>query len=112
MIGLGIGSAYASLANQVVDWVPRTHTSVAIGMNAIVRFAGGAFGAQVSAAVLAGSAGASGRPTEHGFVLAFGLAAAVGTCATFVAFAAPRRGRRPGVAAADPLAQQSSPNSA
>jgi MFS family permease len=109
LIGLGIGSAYASLANQVVDWVPSTHTSVAIGMNAIVRFAGGAFGAQVSAAVLAGSSGASGRPTEHGFVVAFGIAAAVAMSAAFVAFAAPGRGRRPRDAA---TVQQSSPNSA
>ena len=101
LLGIGIGSAYSSLAKQVIDWVSPTHTSVAVGMNAIVRFTGGAFGAQVSAAVLASTVVATGYPTERGFEIAIAVAAvAAGIGAVVTMFGPSRR------------AQQSSPYSA
>jgi EmrB/QacA subfamily drug resistance transporter len=91
LLGIGFGSAHSSVANQVIAWVPQTHTSGAMGMNSIVRFAGGAFGAQVSAAVLAATLTASGFGSERGFEVAFAIAAGAGAIAAAVASLAPAR---------------------
>jgi len=93
LLGLGLGSAHSSVANQVIAWVPQTHTSGAMGMNSIVRFAGAAFGAQVSAAVLATTVTAV-FPTERGFELAFAIAAGAAATGAAVASLAPSRGGR------------------
>jgi MFS family permease len=97
LLGAGVGGVYSSLANQVIEWVPSTHTGVATGMNSIIRFIGHSFGAQVSAAVLAGTVVGGALPTGHGFTLAFALAAAASALAALVALASPtrRRGREP-----------------
>lgn len=78
LLGLGIGLAFAAMANLVVEAVPREYTGVASGINTIVRSIGGAIGAQVAAAILTASAGAGGIPDESGFVGAF-LMSAIGT---------------------------------
>src|SRR5262249_34478653 len=52
LLGAGIGLAFASLANLIVESVPRDQTGVATGMNTIVRTIGGAIGAQVAVSIL------------------------------------------------------------
>jgi MFS family permease len=100
LLGAGIGSSYSSVANQIIDWVPSSHTGVATGMASIIRFIGNSFGAQVSAAVVASTVVAGALPTEHGFTLAFGLSTCVAAVAVVIAVASPGRGPRHAPAAA------------
>jgi MFS family permease len=93
VMGAGIGSAYASLANQVVDWVLKSHTSVFVGMNTIARFSGSAFAGQVSAAILASSVTVLGSPSEHGFEVAFAVAGVGALAGAVAACFGPSRGR-------------------
>ena len=60
----GIGFAFASLANLIVEAVPRDQTGVASGMNTIVRTIGGAVGAQVAVSILATHMLADGHPID------------------------------------------------
>jgi EmrB/QacA subfamily drug resistance transporter len=75
VMGLGIGFAFAAMANLIVESVPATQTGVATGMNTIVRTIGGAIGAQVSAGIVTATLSGSGEPTERGFTIAFAAAA-------------------------------------
>jgi EmrB/QacA subfamily drug resistance transporter len=90
LLGLGIGFAYAAMANLIVESVASHQTGAATGMNAILRIIGGAIGAQVSAAILTASITASGLPTERGFVIAFGVAAGACAVGLVVALLVPR----------------------
>ena len=47
-VGAGVGLAFASMANLIVESVPQTETSVATGTNIIVRTIGGVIGTQVA----------------------------------------------------------------
>jgi MFS family permease len=83
--GLGFGIALSALSAQVVNAVPNSHTSAAAGMNANIRTVGGAIGAAIVATVLGSHTGASGVPSEHGWVVAFAAlsvaaAASAATC--------------------------------
>ena len=90
IMGIGIGFAFASMANLIVEAVPVEQTGVATGMNTIVRSIGGAIGAQVSAVIIAATVGALGYPTEGGFTAAFATAAAALAVGAVVAFRIPR----------------------
>jgi MFS family permease len=70
LLGLGIGLAFAAMANLVVEAVPQESTGVASGINTIVRSVGAAVGAQAAAAILTAST-TGGSPAESGFVDAF-----------------------------------------
>ncbi len=74
LMGIGIGFAFASMANLIVESVSARQTGVATGMNTIVRSIGGAIGSQVSAGIVTATL-VAGRPTERGFTLAFAVAA-------------------------------------
>jgi EmrB/QacA subfamily drug resistance transporter len=89
IMGVGIGFAFASMANLIVESVPAHQTGVATGMNTIVRSIGGAIGAQVSAGVLTATATAHGVPTERGFTIAFALAAGMLVVGFLVALRVP-----------------------
>ena len=72
LIGIGIGLAFAAMANLVVEAVRQDQTGVATGINTIMRSIGGAVGAQIAAAMLAGTPILGGRfPAESGFTDAF-----------------------------------------
>ena len=75
MMGLGIGFAFAAMANLIVDAVDQTQTGVATGMNTIMRTIGGAIGGQVAASIVAGHVSASGLPEESGYTIAFAMSA-------------------------------------
>ena len=55
LIGIGVGFAFASMANLIVEAVRADQTGVATGMNAVMRTIGGAVGGQVAASILAAS---------------------------------------------------------
>jgi len=92
-MGLGIGFAFASMANLIVEAVDQRETGVATGMNTIMRTIGGSLGAQVSATVLA-SHTSGGNPTSTAFTIAFGISAAVVLIAFVTALAIPGRARQ------------------
>jgi EmrB/QacA subfamily drug resistance transporter len=103
LLGAGIGLAFASLANLIVEAVPPQQTAVATGMNTVMRTLGGAVGGQVGASLIAGTATAAGLATEKGFTLAFVLSAGACLLAGLASFAVPKRpGPAAGTASFDP----------
>ena len=95
IMGIGIGFAFGSMANLIVESVPAHQTGVATGMNTIVRSIGGAIGSQVSASIIASTLSSSGAPSETGFTIAFTIAAAALAVGVIVALQIPRE--RPAV---------------
>ncbi|HET8640215.1 MAG TPA: MFS transporter [Solirubrobacterales bacterium] len=104
ILGAGIGLAFASLANLIIEAVPPEQTSVATGVNTVMRTLGGAVGGQLGASLIAGTATAAGVATNHGFTLAFLLATCACLLAALASLAVPRRPRRPPPAIATTLA--------
>ena len=95
LLGAGIGFSFASIANLVVESVPREEVGVATGINTIMRSLGGALGAQLVATLLtAKTIGNSAIPTEAAYTDAFIVAAIAAGLATVAALAIPRT-RRP-----------------
>jgi EmrB/QacA subfamily drug resistance transporter len=90
ILGAGIGLAFASLANLIVEAVPPEQTGVATGMNTVMRTLGGAVGAEIGATVIAGTVAHGHLPTEHGFTLAFLVAGGACLLAIVAAVAVPR----------------------
>jgi len=76
LLGSGIGLAFAAMANLIIENVGAGQTGVATGMNTVTRTIGGAFGGAATASLIAGTRGASGYPSAHGYTAAFGLCAA------------------------------------
>lgn len=70
LLGLGIGLAFASLANLIVQNVRQDQTGVATGMNTVMRSLGGAVGAQIAAAILVSQL-TRGLPSDGAFTAAF-----------------------------------------
>jgi EmrB/QacA subfamily drug resistance transporter len=92
--GLAVGMAFAATVNLIVGAVPQSHTGLATGMNMIMRSVGGAFQAQVSGAILAATATATGVVTLSGFQLAFVVSAVLMLVAFAVALLVPPPRRR------------------
>jgi EmrB/QacA subfamily drug resistance transporter len=94
LMGIGIGFAFASIANLIVDAVRRDQTGVATGMNTIVRTIGGAIGAQITATIIAGHM-SNGEPAETGYTIAFAVCTVVVFAGLMASLAVPsRRARR------------------
>ncbi|MDO8211138.1 MFS transporter [Conexibacter sp. CPCC 206217] len=91
LMGIGIGLAFASLANLIVEAVPPQQTGVATGMNTVMRTIGGAIGSTIGAAVIAGTVVGSGSPTESGFTTAFAISAIACLLALLASLYVPRR---------------------
>jgi len=95
LLGLGIGLAFAALANLIVEAVPPDQTGVATGVNTIARSLGGALGSQIVASILAGSVvGAAALPSESSFTISFALASGLLAVSALFALTIPGR-RRP-----------------
>jgi EmrB/QacA subfamily drug resistance transporter len=92
VMGIGIGFAFSSMANLIVESVPPQQTGVATGMNTIVRSIGGAIGSQVSAGIVTATL-VAGAPTERGFTLAFATAAGALALGVVVALYVPAPAR-------------------
>jgi MFS family permease len=95
ILGVGIGLAFASLANLIVEAVSPEQTGVATGMNTVMRSLGGSVGAQIGASIIAGTVVANGLPSENGFTAAFVFAAVACGLATLASLAVPRRTESP-----------------
>jgi MFS family permease len=94
-MGLGIGFAFAAMANSVVEVVSPTETGVATGMNTIMRTIGGSIGGQLAASIVTGSLIAGTTfPKEAGYQEAFAMSAIVLLVAALVTLGIPRSGRR------------------
>ena len=106
VLGVGVGFAFASMANLIVDAVRPDQTGVATGMNAVMRTIGGALGSQLAVSILAASAAASGVPSLRGYTLSFLLVAALLGAAVLASLAVPgtASGRSHRVALAKPEA--------
>jgi EmrB/QacA subfamily drug resistance transporter len=103
LLGIGVGFAFASLANLIVEAVRPDQTGVASGMNTIVRTIGGAIGAEVGASILAANVIGGGFPDKHGYTVTFTICAAVLAVGVLASLAVPGRRRRPAaVAIAEP----------
>jgi dipeptide/tripeptide permease len=87
VLGIGVGFAFASLANLVVSAVDPRQTGEATGINTIMRTIGGTFGAQLAATIV------TSTPGEGGYTTAFTLSAVAMAVAAVVASAS--RGRQP-----------------
>jgi EmrB/QacA subfamily drug resistance transporter len=90
LLGIGIGLAFAALANLIVQNVSQAQTGVATGMNTVMRSLGGAVGGQIAATFIANDI-VDGHPTNHGFGLAFGFCLVGVAASLLVAFFIPRR---------------------
>ena len=95
VLGIGIGFAFASMANLIVEAVSAHQTGVATGMNTIVRTIGGAIGTQVSAGIVTATLALSGLPSERGFTIAFAASAGALAVAFFVSLLVPARSALP-----------------
>jgi len=71
VFGLGLGLAYSAMTSVIVQAVPPAQTGVATGMNANIRFIGGAIGTAVVTALVTGTARPDGLPTAGGYTAAF-----------------------------------------
>ena len=96
LLGIGIGLAFAALANLIVDNVRQDQTGVATGMNTVMRTVGGAVGGQIAAALLSNNLAADGLPAERGFTLAFLVGAVALVVGIGAAVMIPGRARRVG----------------
>jgi MFS family permease len=106
LVGIGVGFAFASMANLIVEAVPPGQTGVATGMNTIVRTIGGAIGAEVAASILAANLLANGLPAKHGYTITFALCTGVLAVGVLASLAVPGRKRQPAhsMTVADPAA--------
>ena len=96
VFGLGIGLAFASMANLIVGSVPAEQTGAATGMNANVRTIGGSVGAAVTGVLVTGRLQPSGLPYESGYTHGFALLALLCLSAALAALLVPaRRAGRP-----------------
>ena len=86
LLGLGVGSAFASMAGLIADNVDPREMGIAAGMNTVVRAIGGVVGGQVGALVLtARTIGDSSIPAESAYTLTFGLSAVTALIAAAIA---------------------------
>ena len=91
VLGVGVGFAFASMANLIVEAVRSDQTGVATGMNAVMRTIGGAVGGQVAASILAASVGADGYPGDSGYTVSFLFMTAVLVAAVVASLVVPGR---------------------
>ncbi|MEW2167409.1 MFS transporter [Streptomyces sp. NPDC007084] len=89
VFGLGIGLAFASMANLIVGSVPAEQTGAATGMNANIRTIGGSIGAAVTSVLVTGRLQSSGLPYESGYTHGFTLLALLCLAAALAALLVP-----------------------
>lgn len=90
VLGIGVGFAFAALANLVVSAVDRSQTGEATGINTIMRTIGGSLGAQIAASLVASETIPGTRiPAEDGYTTAFVMSAVALGVATLAALAGP-----------------------
>ncbi|MFJ5599276.1 MFS transporter [Micromonospora parva] len=98
VFGVGIGLAYASMTNLIVQNVSAAQTGVAAGMNANIRTIGGSIGAAVMSSIVTGHLRPDGLPYESGFTHGFEMLTVTSLAAVVAALVVPavRRASRTG----------------
>lgn len=94
LTGAGIGLAFASTSNAIIESVPAVQTGEAISANAIARTIGSSVGTAVIAAIISSNITPQGAPSDSVFTIGFWVCAAVGVIAIAAAVAAPGMLRR------------------
>ncbi|MGY0057321.1 MFS transporter [Streptomyces sp. LZ34] len=94
IFGLGIGLAFASMANLIVGSVPAEQTGAATGMNANIRTIGGSIGASVTSVLVTSRLQPSGLPYESGYTHGFALLTFLCLAAALAALLVPARRAR------------------
>lgn len=94
LFGLGIGLAFASMANLIVGSVPPEQTGAATGMNANIRTIGGSIGAALTSVLVTGRLQPSGLPYASGYTHGWALLTVLCLGAAGAALLVPTR--RPG----------------
>jgi EmrB/QacA subfamily drug resistance transporter len=89
LTGAGIGLAFASMANAIIDSVPATHTGEATSVNTIARTIGSSIGTAVVAAVISSHVVPPGLPIDDAFTYGFATCALVAVLAVAAALAVP-----------------------
>ncbi|MFD5793610.1 MFS transporter [Streptomyces diastatochromogenes] len=91
LFGLGIGLAFASMANLIVGSVPPEQTGAATGMNANIRTIGGSIGAALTSVLVTARLQPSGLPHASGYTHGWALLALLCLAATGAALLVPVR---------------------
>ncbi|MFG2633305.1 MFS transporter [Streptomyces sp. NPDC048362] len=91
LFGLGIGLAFASMANLVVGSVPPEQTGAATGMNANLRTIGGSIGAALTSVLVTGRLQPSGLPYASGYTHGWALLTLLCLAAAGAALLVPAR---------------------
>ena len=99
LMSVGMGAAFASIPNLIVNAVDSTETGEATGVNTIIRNIGSAIGAQVAGVIIASHVIATGVE-DSGFTLAFLLSAVGALVAAASVLLIPGRVREPVASAA------------
>jgi EmrB/QacA subfamily drug resistance transporter len=105
LLGVGVGFAFASMANLIVEAVRPDQTGIATGMNTVMRTIGGALGGQVAASILAASLLSDGLPSEHGYTVSFAIMALALAAGVVASLAVPGRRIHHVAAVPSPAAQ-------
>ncbi len=92
--GIGMGLAFSSMVNLVVNGVPPEQTGVASGMNTNLRTIGGSIGTAVVSSLISARLLPSGVPAESGFTHAFVLMTVLAAVAVAAALLVPGGTRR------------------
>jgi EmrB/QacA subfamily drug resistance transporter len=92
--GVGMGLAFSSMVNLVVNGVPAEQTGVASGMNTNLRTIGGSIGTAVVSSLISAQLLPSGVPVEAGFTHAFLLMTVLAAVAVGAAVLVPAPTRR------------------
>jgi predicted MFS family arabinose efflux permease len=82
LIGLGLGVAFAAVANLVIAAAPQEQSGIASGISVTSRAIGMALGAPIATVPLSAQVSTTGLPLEMGYTVAFFLCAALGVLAT------------------------------
>jgi EmrB/QacA subfamily drug resistance transporter len=90
-MGIGVGFAYAGMANLIIEAVPQTATGAASGINTIMRTIGGTLGGQIAASLIAARIQPNGFPAEAGFTATFAMFTVAGVLAILATAAIPAR---------------------
>jgi MFS family permease len=96
VMGVGIGLAFSSMANLIIDAVPMEATGAATGMNSNIRTIGGSIGSGVAASLLAAGTLPGGYPKESGYTHSMVVLTLATLAAALAGALVPRRGRGSG----------------
>jgi MFS family permease len=89
IFGTGLGFAYSTMTNIIVQTVPPSQTGAASGMNANIRTIGGAMGTAIMTAIVTAHRQPAGFPDEQGFTAGFAIFALVSAVAVVVCLLLP-----------------------